>query len=119
EAGLRTSDHLFLPKREQHEAYVGSSIQFQVTSLDGDEMPRFISRCATRGVELKWFGASEPVAFTSRYDSWQYFGEVQDLPKTREVLSRTCDMRVPLTFDLEDCTLISRIICEEIAELAA
>lgn len=119
EAGLRKSDHLFLPKREQHEAYVGSSIQFQVTSLDGDRMPEFVSRCATRGVELKWFGASEPVAFTSRYDSWQYFGEVQDLPKTREVLSRTCDMRVPLTFDLEDCSLISRIICEEIGELAA
>jgi dTDP-4-amino-4,6-dideoxygalactose transaminase len=31
-----------------------------------------LANCAARGVELKWFGAAEPVAFTSRYDSWRY-----------------------------------------------
>ncbi len=25
-----------------------------------------------RGVEFKWFGAPEPVAFTSRYEHWRY-----------------------------------------------
>lgn len=119
EAGLRKSPHLRLPERVQHEAYVGSSIQFQPVGFDTIHVPDLVKNCAARGVEIKWFGANEPVAFTSRYDSWQYLDDLPDLSKTKEVLARTCDMRVPLTFDLEDCAQISQIICEETAEIAA
>jgi len=119
EAGLRKSPHLFLPERAQHEAYVGSSIQFQPTGIDSDKIPELVSRCGNRGVEVKWFGSEEPVAFTSRYDSWQYLGDLPDLPQTKDVLARTCDMRVPLTFDMNDCVLLSEIICEEIKDLSA
>ena len=118
ETGLRKSKNLFLPERVQHEAYVGSSIQFQPTGIPSDRIPELVSRCGKRGVEIKWFGASEPVAFTSRYDSWQYLDDLPNLPKTKDVLARTCDMRVPLTFDLEDCRLLSKIICEEVDDLA-
>ena len=114
ESGLSRSPYLRLPERAQHEAYVGSSIQFQAADLEPDQIPELVSRCGRRGVEIKWFGANEPTGFTSRYDSWQYIEDLPDLPKTREVLGRTCDMRVPLTFDLEDCQLIADIICEEI-----
>ena len=114
ETGLRKSPHLFLPERAQHEAYVGSSIQFQPVGLEPCRIPELVSRCSGRGVEIKWFGADEPTAFTSRYDSWQYLDDLPELPKTKEVLSRTCDMRVPLTFDLDDCKLIAEIICEEV-----
>ncbi len=119
EVGLRRSPHLFLPERKQHEAYVGSSIQFQPMSISSEDIPELVSRCGQRGVEIKWFGAEEPVAFTSRYDSWQYLQDIPDLPKTKEILSRTCDMRVPLTFDVADCVVISEIICEEVAEMTA
>lgn len=61
------------------------------------------------GVELKWFGADEPVAFTSRYDHWGYAGG-QSLPQTDRILAGLVDMRVPLTFSVEDCALIARII---------
>lgn len=115
ESGLRNSPHLRLPTRVQHEAYVGSSIQFQPTNIEVSQMPDFISRCSKRGVEIKWFGAEEPQAFTSRYDSWRYLEDLPDLPNTKAILSRTCDMRVPLTFDLDDCTLIAEIICEEVS----
>lgn len=114
EQGLRKSPRLFLPERAQHEAYVGSSLQFQPMNMASDQIPELVARCGSRGVEIKWFGAEEPVAFTSRYDSWQYFENLPDLPKTKEVLSRTCDIRVPLTFDHEDCSLIANIICEEV-----
>jgi len=118
EQGLRTSSLLLLPERKQHEAYVGSSIQFQPMNIAPDDIPTLVENCAKRGVEIKWFGDDEPKAFTSRYDSWQYFDEIADLPKTREVLSRTCDMRVPLTFDLDDCALIAEIICDEVEALS-
>ncbi|MEM8650246.1 MAG: DegT/DnrJ/EryC1/StrS aminotransferase family protein [Pseudomonadota bacterium] len=119
EQGLRQSPHLYLPVREQHEYYVGSSLQFQPTGIPSDEIPLLVTRCFERGVEIKWFGDHEPKAFTSRYDSWQYLDDIPELPNTKSVLSRTCDIRVPLTFDTADCAQIASIICEEIEELAA
>lgn len=118
DSGLRKSSNLFLPMRKQHEEYVGSSIQFQPKNISISKIPQLVANCAARGIELKWFGDDEPKAFTSRYDSWQYIEDIPDLPKTREVLSRTCDMRVPLTFDLEDCKMIAEIICQEVDALA-
>jgi dTDP-4-amino-4,6-dideoxygalactose transaminase len=118
EAGLLKSENLYLPERKQHEEYVGSSIQFQPNNMPISSIPELVQNCAKRGVEIKWFGDDEPKAFTSRYDSWQYIEDLPELPKTKEVLSRTCDMRVPLTFDLDDCVLISQIICEEADALA-
>jgi hypothetical protein len=69
--------------------------------------------CAARGVDLKWFGAAEPVAFTSRYDSWRY-APAQRLPKTDALLAGLVDMRLPLTFSVEDATLIAGIIRDEV-----
>ena len=119
ESGLRKSENLYLPERKQHEEYVGSSIQFQPQNLPVSSIPELVENCAKRGVEIKWFGDAEPKAFTSRYDTWQYIENLPNLPKTKQVLSRTCDMRVPLTFDLEDCVLISQIICEEVDNIAS
>ena len=109
-------DGVTIPARKQHEAYVGSSIQFRADGLSRDDIPDFLARCAKRGVELKWFGEDEPKAFTSRYDSWVYIKDIPHLPKTLEVLSKTIDMRVPLTFDAQDCDVIADIIAEEIQQ---
>ena len=78
-----------------------------------------MASCAARGVELKWFGDDTPKAFTSRYDSWKFIDDLPHLPSTLSVLEKTLDMRVPLTFDLDDCDLIARIIDEEVNALMA
>ena len=119
EDGLRDTLGLRVVERPQHEAYVGSSIQFHVQGFGTDRIPAFIDACMARGVELKWFGPEDPVAFTSRYDSWRYFEEIPVLPKTLKALSTTCDMRVPLTFDQADCRTITEIIAEEAAKTVA
>ena len=98
EQGLLKSKHLRVPKREQHESFVGSSIQFQVQDIESQKIPELVSRCVGRGVEIKWFGDDEPRAFTSRYDSWRYLGEQPVLANTINVLSKTCDLRVPSNF---------------------
>jgi len=111
--GLRKNNSITLSDRPTEETYVGSSIQFRVENLcDVDE---FMSRCAARGVELKWFGNKNPHGFTSRYDSWRYLGDVPELPNTLKILNRTFDMRLPLTFDESDMQTITGIIVEEVA----
>ena len=103
---------LYLPRRHKDEHYVGSSIQFMAKGIKTEQIPDFVRACAEQGVELKWFGEAEPRAFTSRYDSWRYLAP-QYLPHTLSVLEKTLDMRVPLTFDLEDCALVADIIAEQ------
>lgn len=76
----------------------------------------FVGACGARGIDVKWFGNDEPLAFTSRFDSWQYLGNRQELPQTKQVLSSTCDIRVPLTFSAADCADIVEIVGEEIAK---
>ncbi|MDE3080620.1 MAG: DegT/DnrJ/EryC1/StrS family aminotransferase [Paracoccaceae bacterium] len=114
EDGLRDTPGLRLIVRPAAESYVASSFQFVLPDWAPEAVQDVVARCAARGVELKWFGAAEPVAFTSRYDSWRY-APVQHLPKTDRVLAGLLDMRLPLTFSLEDCALIARIIRAEVS----
>lgn len=111
ETGLRACHRLFLPDRPEAETYVGSSIQFLTKDLDEAGIKAFLAACSQRGVELKWFGAPEPAGYTSRHDSWRYATR-QNLPKTDAVLSRLCDMRIPLTFSVDECRLIGELIAE-------
>lgn len=113
---IKSITGLSIPDRKQDEFYVGSSIQFRLDNIDKSDIPDLINRLASRGVELKWFGDDEPKAFTSRYDSWQYITKIPHLPDTLSVLEKTVDMRIPLTFDLEDTAVIGDILADEMAD---
>ncbi|MES2433860.1 MAG: DegT/DnrJ/EryC1/StrS family aminotransferase [Pseudomonadota bacterium] len=112
EAGLRGVPGLRLVERPAEEVYVGSSFQFLLPDWSAARVGALLGRVLARGVELKWFGAAEPVAFTSRYQHWGY-AEEQHLPQTDRILAGLVDMRVPLTFSVEDCAQIARIIRAE------
>ena len=114
QAGLRDTPGLGLPVRPKAEEFVASSFQFLLLDWPDDALRDVLARCAARGVELKWFGAAEPVAFTSRYDSWRY-APTERLPQTDRILAGIVDMRLPLTFSLEDCAMIARIIRAEVS----
>jgi dTDP-4-amino-4,6-dideoxygalactose transaminase len=114
---LANNAQVYLPQRPDKESYVGSSLQFRVPELDQDQVANFIAGCSRRGVELKWFGGVEPHGYTSRYDSWRYTGSTQQLPQTLEILATTFDLRIPLTFSIEDMETIGSIIDEEASEI--
>ena len=113
EAGLRGTPGLTLTERPGPERFVGSSIQFLLLDWESGAVAEVLRRCAARGVELKWFGAAEPVGFTSRYDSWRYAPSAP-MPATDRILRGIVDMRLPLTFSLADCAQIARIIRAEV-----
>ncbi|CUH52777.1 DegT/DnrJ/EryC1/StrS family aminotransferase [Shimia marina] len=110
---LRGTPGLTVVERAEHEHYVGSSIQFLLLDWTEHDIHEALARCAARGVELKWFGGAEPVAFTSRYDSWRYAPSAP-MPKTDRILKGIVDMRIPLTFSVEDCAFIAQIIRAEV-----
>lgn len=114
EEGLHQTPGLTLIERPEQEEYVASSIQFLLLDWAESDIAEVIRRCARRGVEVKWFGGAEPAGFTSRYDSWRY-ANPEPMPKADRVLRAIIDMRLPLTFSIEDCHLIARIIRAEVS----
>ena len=116
ETGLKGTPGLTLIERPAQETFVGSSIQFLLLDWSDEKIDHVLTRCLARGVELKWFGGAEPSGFTSRYDSWRY-APSEPMPATDRVLKGIVDMRLPLTFSVEDCALIARIIREEVSSV--
>jgi dTDP-4-amino-4,6-dideoxygalactose transaminase len=116
-AMLAGTPHLRLPQRPADEQFVASSIQFSLLDLSRAQMQQFITACAERGVHIKWFGADDPVGFTSVWTHWRYFGEPQSLPNAERVLGGLCDMRLPLTLSQGDCQAIGAVVRELLSSI--
>ncbi len=117
EQGLAGTPGLRLIERPRAEAFVGSSFQFRLPGWPPAPIGAFLAACAARGIELKWFGAETPHGFTSRYAHWAY-ADPQPLPRTDRILAGLIDFRLPLTFSLDDCAQIARILRQEAARHA-
>ena len=109
ERSLKKIKGVELPERPIEESYVGSSIQFRLPGISKADAARFLVINKERGVEIKWFGSDNPNGFTSNHKSWKYVKQ-QSLERSDEILSGLFDLRLPLTFSLEDCSLLSEII---------
>lgn len=117
-AHLARAPAIALPTRPEAEKYVGSSIQFSLPGISAHDAAALVARLADAGVEVKWFGADQPIGFTSDHHSWRYAG-AQNLPRTDAILAGLFDMRLPLTFSLEDCTDLADHILAAVAEIPA
>ena len=111
ESALKEIKGIEVPLRFEEERYVGSSIQFRIPGITVTEAELFIKKNKELGVELKWFGNDDPSGFTSNHKSWKYVGQ-QQLNQSDEILSSLFDLRLPLTFSVDDCKHISKIIIE-------
>lgn len=118
-ARLRQLNGLRLPMRPALEHYVQSSIQFEVPGRGPEQLKAFATACAARGVFLKWFGADDPIGFTSQSQHWRYIENVAAPPHARNILRQMFDMRLPLTLTLEECDTIADVIGESLAALPA
>lgn len=114
---LQGTPHVRLPVRPGQEQYVASSIQFSLTDLCRSQRVAFIEACKAGGVHVKWFGADEPVGFTSVWSHWRYFGQAQTLPRAERVLQELCDMRLPLSLTRADCEAIADVIRQSVAQV--
>jgi dTDP-4-amino-4,6-dideoxygalactose transaminase len=108
--GLKQIAHIRVPARDPREDFVGSSIQFALEGKSKSEAEAFVLECNRRGVAVMWFGRTEPQGYTSSYHTWCYVERLPNLRQTDGILDFMCDMRIPLTFTMEDCGVLVRII---------
>ena len=91
---LNDCDWLVVPPPLGPEERAPDSIQF---NLRGDwtdaQALSFQTEAKRRGVTVQVFGLSENNA--RAFWNWEFLGPVPDLPKTRAMLMRACDVRLP------------------------
>ncbi|MFK7901848.1 MAG: DegT/DnrJ/EryC1/StrS family aminotransferase [Nitratireductor sp.] len=107
-----------LPKQHTKAVRVGSSLQFRVPNISQEKVLKLLEDLAKRGVELKWFGRDEPAGFTSMHQHWTYV-EPQELPVTDKLLEGLFDIRLPLSFSLEECHQLGEILLDELKKTAS
>ncbi len=93
-ARLNGSAHLQVPDPLAPEVRAPDSIQFNLVGDWTDAQALgFQAATKARGVTVQVFGLSEGNA--RAFWNWQFLGEVPDLPQTRAMLMRACDVRLP------------------------
>ena len=111
---LNTSEWLDVPPPLGPETRAPDSLQFNLAGeWTDDEARKLQTEAKARGVGVQVFGLSEDNA--RAYWNWQFLGDVPELPKTRAMLMRACDTRLPARLKQPDLDYISDAILESVA----
>lgn len=92
-AALNQSPWLDVPPALLPEERAPDSIQFNLVDFTTDEARAFIEATRRRGAGVEIFGMSDDNA--RAFWNWQFMGDMPELPQTRAMLMRACDMRLP------------------------
>lgn len=110
-ARLNESPWLTVPPALPGEDRAPDSIQFNLTGDWTDEQAlAFQATAKRRGVSVQIFGLSEGNA--RAYWNWQFLGDLPDLPQTRAMLMRACDVRLPTRLTETDLDFIATAITD-------
>lgn len=90
---LNATGIMQVPQALPPEQRAPDSIQFNLIGFRDDETRAFQAAAKARGVSVQVFGMSEDNA--RAFWNWQFLGPVPELPKTRAMLMRACDCRLP------------------------
>ncbi|MFB9150245.1 DegT/DnrJ/EryC1/StrS family aminotransferase [Roseovarius ramblicola] len=113
-ARLETSPHLSVPAPLDGEDRAPDSIQFNLVGLSETETRDFADAAAARGVKVQVFGLSTDNA--RAFWNWGFLpGGAPDLPRTRRMLMRACDVRLPARLTRAECDAVADILLDAVA----
>ena len=114
-ARLNASAHLQVPEPLAPEQRAPDSIQFNLVGGWSDAAALgFQAAAKARGVSVQVFGLSEGNA--RAFWNWQFLGAQPDLPQTRAMLMRACDVRLPVRLTAADLEFIADALVDAAAE---
>jgi len=107
---LNTSPIFNVPAPLPAEQRAPDSIQFNLVDMNDDDIDAFATAAAERGLKLQIFGRSTDNA--RAFWNWKFLGDQPDLPQTRAMLMRACDLRLPARLTLEDCDKVADVLLD-------
>lgn len=114
---LNSSPHIHVPDPLTPERRAPDSIQFNLVDLSDDQIRNFAAAAEGRGVKVQVFGLSQDNA--RAYWNWQFLSEQVELPKTRAMLMKACDVRLPVRLTRAELDVIADIILASVGEVTA
>jgi dTDP-4-amino-4,6-dideoxygalactose transaminase len=115
-ARLNASAYLSVPETLGPEERAPDSIQFNLSgSWTDGEARDFQAAAKARDVLVQVFGLNEGNA--RAFWNWQFLGAIPDLPQTRAMLMRACDVRLPTRLTEPELDYIADAILESVAEV--
>ncbi|GAB4556771.1 MAG: aminotransferase class I/II-fold pyridoxal phosphate-dependent enzyme [Ruegeria sp.] len=114
---LNSSPHIHVPDPLTPERRAPDSIQFNLVDLSDDQIRNFAAAAEGRGVKVQVFGLSQDNA--RAYWNWQFLPEQVELPKTRAMLMKACDVRLPVRLTRAELDVIADIILASVGEVTA
>ncbi len=108
---LNMSEWLDVPPPLAPELRAPDSIQFNLVGEWTDaEALDFQAQAKRRGVTVQVFGLSDGNA--RAFWNWQFLGDAPELPRTRAMLMRACDVRLPTRLSRDDLDYIATAILD-------
>lgn len=105
---IERSPWITVPSKLAAEERAPDSLQFNLVGLSDDETRAFQDAAAARGVKVQVFGMSTDNA--RAFWNWQFLGDLPELPKTRAMLMRACDTRLPARLTLDQCDVVAEAL---------
>lgn len=112
---LNTSPHIDVPAPLEPERRAPDSIQFNLVNMDDNDIRAFAAATEARGVKVQVFGLSQDNA--RAFWNWQFLPEKFELPQTRAMLMKACDVRLPVRLTREELDVISDILLASVGEV--
>lgn len=112
---LNSSTYFDVPAPLAPEQRAPDSIQFNLVGMDEAETRAFITATEARGVKVQVFGLSEDNA--RAYWNWQFLPEQIELPQTRAMLMKACDVRLPVRLTRDELDVIADILLASVGDV--
>ncbi|MHA7876997.1 DegT/DnrJ/EryC1/StrS family aminotransferase [Roseivivax sp.] len=116
--GRRNHDHVAarlaetpwfeVPRKLAPEMRAPDSLQFNLVGMSDADVDAFTAAAAEAGVKVQVFGRSADNA--RAFWNWQFLPEMPELPRTRAMLMRACDTRLPARLTLDQCTAVAEAL---------
>jgi len=115
---LERSPWISVPEKLAPEERAPDSIQFNLDDMSESETRAFAAAAAERGVKVQVFGLSQDNA--RAFWNWQFLPEAPgELPRTRAMLMRACDARLPARLTTPELDAIADALVSAAAEVKA
>ena len=111
---LTKSPHIDVPRPLKGEVRAPDSIQFNLVDISDDQVAAFVAAAAAQGVKVQVFGASTDNA--RAFWNWQFIPDLPELPKTRAMLMRACDVRLPVHLPTDTLDAVADVLLCAVAK---
>lgn len=114
---LNANPYINVPNPLEPEKRAPDSIQFNLDGLDDKTASAFVAACQKAGLGVTIFGLH--VENARAFWNWQFLEHTPELPQTKAMLMRACDLRLPARLNLDQVQEIGDLILSAINTVTA